>query len=247
MSIAGLFTTNGIDLGWVPTTALAVTQIIIAYITKKANDESKAEIRMLKNMQADTQLRQDRQEYEIKHNKEGHYFRKELCNDVTVTAAIKIIESEAIPARVDLSDALTSYFNQLSEFALTFFYSPLRTDARITEEFLRRFITVNFNPEFRKLDEFFKTKIKDEKCIVVGNSKKCVEFYEYLNFKFDKKPNIYDYNELLISRLVINGINEAELKKIFVTYTDNFLNEFKDKLVRFNKLKDFDIETDIKI
>lgn len=231
-----------IDLGWVPATALAITQIYIAYKTKKADDESKAEIRMLKNMQAETQLRQDRQEMKIDNNDNGHAFRKELCNDIIITAAIKIIESEAIPARKELADALTSYFNQLSEFALTYFYSPLRTDSRITKEFLKGFITINFNSEFSKLDEFLKTKIKDEKCVVVGNSKKCVEFYEYLTFKGEKKPTIHDYNEMLIERLVINGIYEADLKRIFVTYTDNFLIELKRKLVAFNKLKDFDTE-----
>jgi hypothetical protein len=236
-----------IDLSWAAPTVLAVAQIYVAYKTKKDSDESKAEIRMIKSMQAETQLRQDRLENKVDSNDNGHTFRKELCNDIIVTAAIKIIESEAIPARKELSDALTSYFNQLSEFALTFFYSPLRTDNRITKEFLKGFITIIFNAEFSKLDEFFKTKIKDEKCITVGNSKKCIEFYEYLNFKDEKRAIIYDYNELLIDRLVINGIHEAELKTIFVTYTDNFLNELKRKLVAFNKLKDYDIETDLNI
>lgn len=235
------------DLTWVPTTALAIAQIYIAYKTKKDSDESKAEIRMLKNMQAETQVRQDRQEKKIDSNEEGHTFRKELCNDIIVTAAIKIIESEVIPARKELSDALTSYFNQLSEFALTFFYSPLRTDSRITKKFLKGFITINFNSEFSKLDLFLRAKIKDEKCILVGNSKKAIDFYKYLTAKLEDTPTIHDYNTLLIDRLVIDGIHEAELKTIFVTYTDNFLTELKSKLDDFNKLKDFDDETDIDI
>jgi len=221
---------------------LALSQVTIAYLTKKQITSADAEIRMLKSMQADSQMDITRLKACEKENKESHSFRQEVYNAITETAALKIIEEESIYSHEELSDALTAYFNELPDFALTFYYSTFRNNVRVTKKYLYRFIKKGLNAEFSKLITAVKKSITEEKCQVVGNSKHPVNFFEMLEKKAAKEPTIFDLNELLINRLVDNGIKEAELKTIFVNYTYDFLQTFKERFIDFNRLKEFELD-----
>lgn len=221
---------------------LAISQVVITYLQKKSTDRSDAEIRMLKNMQADSQQEITRLKASEKENKDGHRFRQDVYNIITETAMLKIIESESIYSNNSLADALTSYFSKLSDFALTFFYSSFRNNVKITEKFLYRFLRKNLDSEFAKLITSIKANISDEKCQVIGNSKSPVNFIDLLSTKILKSPTVFDLNELLLTRLAQNGIKEDDLKTIFVKYTDDFIETLKQTYINFNKLKDFDIE-----
>lgn len=226
---------------------LAISQVVIAYLQKKHTDTSDSEIRMLKNMQADSQMAITRLQASEKENKDGHKFRQDVYNIITETAMLKIIESESIYSNDSLADALTSYFSKLSDFALTFYYSSFRNNVKVTEKFLYRFLRKNLDAEFAKLIATIKSNISEEKCQVIGNAKSPVNFIDLLSTKILKNPTIFDLNELLLMRLVQNGIKEEDLKAVFVKYTDDFIETLKQSFINFNKLKDFDIELDEKM
>jgi hypothetical protein len=49
-------------------------------------------------------------------------------------------------------------------------------------------------------------------------------------------------SDLLIERLVQNGLNEAELQKIFINYLDSFILKLKERVQGFDQLPGYDDE-----
>jgi len=223
--------------------------LVVAYITKKISDKSKseirqsnAEIRVMKLELGEHSLDIQQLKDSDDSNKKKHAFDSDLLNAIIGKASTKINENDTLSDNFVISSSLTAYFEKIAEFAQMFNNSNLRRNTNITVEEFKSHLTLFINSYMYFFINQLETGIKDEKGFITGNKLNYIKFSEYFATinKNRKEPDCFAFNENLTSDLAHNGLTEKTLKQKFITYTSQFIDEFKRTYKSFNELEDYD-------
>jgi len=255
------------DIGLLITSiANGVFSLISSFLLNKKSTTSEAKINMMEDMLTDQQMQLNKLRELVKISNIGHQFRPDLQNIISENSEIEINRIDTIlkvhekallkqNKHIDLIfkrdiviSSLTQYFEDLSKFALAFFYSSLRDNEKCTQAKFLEYLNKKHNSIFLPLLTSLADGVKIEKGYITGTSLNRITFTEFLVIKQldEKDAGIFNLIELLITRLELNNIKEKEMKEIFVKYVDQFMTKFSAKLTDFLDLNDYEFELEKK-
>jgi hypothetical protein len=230
--------------------------IILALITlvgavvgtwlKLKNENKKFEVKenLWKEEQAEHGIAIGRLESLLKKHIDNELFRMNFRNAIAKIAATKINNSELFSSSEILTKAITDFSIRMAEFGIKFNYSDLRCSKEHTENDFKFYLKTDIDSMIYDFLDILKQGILVEKAFKIGNKIHPISITGYLILvdMNNKEPGCMQLTELLLIRLVQNGLNEEKLQDIFINYIDSFIFKLKDKLQEFFALPDYDIE-----
>jgi hypothetical protein len=124
-------------------------------------------------------------------------------------------------------DILVYWSEIIEKFGLRYYYSNYRSgDKKELEDFLQNDITMKIN----ELNRYMNVIIKTPKAY----KKAKIYFSDYIN-----GSNIHSKTQLLIVRLVENGLTPKKLIETFDKYLEDFYSDFLEQISFWDKLEDY--------
>lgn len=217
--------------------------IAVAYFQNKKSDNLKGLLSMLKSTLMDLQNDVSILNAAKEKDQKEHNFRMEFKSDIAKNASIKVNGSELLKGDTGIESALINYFNDIPEYAFSFFYSDMRKDQSIAKEDFKNMLASKLNSLMYSFIFALQSAVKIEKSHLHGKNIQMVLFTEYLAETIpDEGFNCFQLNARLIDKLVDNGIDEQKLKSIFINYTAAFIEQFRKSYKLFLELKNYDDE-----
>jgi hypothetical protein len=174
--------------------------------------------------------------------KKAEAFRQQFRNDMNEKASYKINNSDVIPENRSVVSALTEFSKDMADFGIKFFYSDYRKSSNSTEIDFYNYLKVDIDTILYNFLQVLGSGSVEDKAFKSGNRVIQIGLVEFVKTKDkgSKEPDCFSYSELLVMRLIKDGLDEIEFAKVFLTYLDNFFESFKKKYKEFSKLKSYD-------
>jgi hypothetical protein len=178
----------------------------------------------------------------LKKHIDNEVFRMNFRNAISKIASTKINNSELFSSSEILTKAITDFATKIAEFGIKFNYSDLRYSKDTTKNDFKFLLKTDLDSILYDFLDILKQGIIKDKAYRLNSKIHPITITSYLILVNDKEPGCMQMTELLLIRLVQNGLNEITLQEIFINYLDNFIFKLKDKLQEFNALPDYDTE-----
>ena len=221
----------------------SVIVIILGYFQNRKSENLKGLISTMKDMIMDNGndiaiLKESK----LKTEKE-HSFRQSFKSDIAENVSIKVNVDKLLNENMAVESAMISYFNDIPDYAFSFFYSDMRSNVRIAKIDFKNMLSSKLNSLMYSYIYALQNAVMVEKCYLQGKNIQMVLFTEYIaEITTDEGYNLFQLNKRLVNKLVDNGIDEDKLREIFVNYTAAFIDRFKKTYSSFLELKDYDEE-----
>jgi hypothetical protein len=211
---------------------------------KSVNSKFEVKESLWKEEQAEHGVAIQRLESIFKKHAESEKFRMDIRNSLAKIASTKINNSELFQKSEIYSKAITDFASKMSEFAIKFNYSDLRNLKDTTINDFKFYLKTDIDSIIYDFLDVLKHGITIERTYKINNKIHPITLTSYIIIvdTNNKEPGCMQLTELLLIRLVQNGLNEIDIVTIFINYLDNFVNKLKDKIQDFNLLPNYNDE-----
>lgn len=213
------------------------------YLTKVgAKSDLNGAIKMLKDLVSTQENEINILRHKNEKDEKEDFFKKSFKNIVASTASLTINNDSLVKDNNTIVSVLTFYSKQIAEYGLKFHFSDFRNNPVFSKNAFYTYLRSDLDSIMLIFIHLLADGIKEERAYMHGNQVVSIGFIEYMATidKANKEPDLFAYNEILITDLVANGLDETKLLTKFVTYIENFINSFKKKYKEFSGLMLYD-------